>query len=169
MDSTVLYYFGKDGGPVTPAMLADPRLPTTRTCNPGLTPTPICTVSKDSLDAMLHAPQGPWLYFTPSSTRMARLNFSTTFAAAEERVGRQEKRHRMTWRLGVVGSPVAHSLSPQLHEAGLRMAGLSGHLDARRTVVGASGRASRELLFNDFDALSVTSPLKHAAFDLCDE
>ena len=32
----------------------------------------------------------------------------------------------MNWRLGVVGSPIAHSLSPQLHEAGLRLAGLSG-------------------------------------------
>jgi shikimate dehydrogenase len=74
----------------------------------------------------------------------------------------------MNWRLGVVGSPVSHSLSPQLHEAGLRLAGLTG---ASTRVELPRDRAAelRELLTSDFDALSVTSPLKHAAFGLCDE
>jgi shikimate dehydrogenase len=74
----------------------------------------------------------------------------------------------MEWRLGVVGSPVAHSLSPQLHEAGLRLAGLSG--SSTRVELGHD-EASRlaDLLAGDFDALSVTSPLKRAAFELCGE
>ncbi len=74
----------------------------------------------------------------------------------------------MTWRLGVVGSPVAHSLSPQLHEAGLRKAGLTGASTRVELSLERAGDL-RGLLFNDFDALSVTSPLKHAAFVLCDE
>lgn len=77
MDSTVLYYFGKDGGPVTPAMLATPT-PYNTYLNPGLTPTPICTVSKDSIDAMLHAPKGPWLYYTVIN-KNGKTEFSTTY------------------------------------------------------------------------------------------
>lgn len=74
----------------------------------------------------------------------------------------------MKWRLGVVGAPIAHSRSPELHAAGLRLAGLDGtservELDASR------GVALRDLLPARFDALSVTAPLKHVAFELCDE
>jgi shikimate dehydrogenase len=74
----------------------------------------------------------------------------------------------VNWRLGVTGSPVSHSLSPQLHEAGLRLAGLTG---TSTRVELALARASElpRLLSEDFDALSVTSPLKFAAFSLCDE
>jgi shikimate dehydrogenase len=74
----------------------------------------------------------------------------------------------MNWRLGVAGSPVLHSLSPQLHDAGLRIAGLSG---TSSRVELPLERASElpQLLGEDFDALSVTTPLKYAAFALCDE
>ena len=46
----------------------------------------------------------------------------------------------MSWRLGVVGSPIAHSLSPRLHQAGLALAGLEGsserlELGDRKSVV----------------------------------
>jgi shikimate dehydrogenase len=74
----------------------------------------------------------------------------------------------MNWRLGVAGSPVAHSLSPQLHEAGLRRAQLSG-TSARVELPLHRAQELRELLTNDFDALSITSPLKNAAFSLCDD
>jgi peptidoglycan lytic transglycosylase G len=78
MDSTVLYYFGQDGGTVTHAML-ETKTPYNTYLNPGLTPTPICTVSKDSLKAVLHAPKGPWLYFTLIN-QDGKMAFSTTFA-----------------------------------------------------------------------------------------
>jgi UPF0755 protein len=78
MDSTVLYYFGQDGGTVTHAMLETPT-PYNTYLNPGLTPTPICTVSKDALKAVLHAPKGPWLYFTLIN-KDGQMAFSTTFA-----------------------------------------------------------------------------------------
>ena len=78
MDSTVLYYLGQDGGTVTPA---DLRLttPYNTYLHLGLTPTPICTISSYSLDAVLHAPPGPWLYFTLIN-RDGQMAFSTTFA-----------------------------------------------------------------------------------------
>jgi shikimate dehydrogenase len=74
----------------------------------------------------------------------------------------------VNWRVGVVGSPVAHSLSPQLHEAGLRLAGLSG-TSSRVEVKLEDADNLRDLLGAEFDALSVTSPLKGAAFSMSEE
>ena len=74
----------------------------------------------------------------------------------------------MNWRLGVVGSPIAHSLSPQLHEAGLRLAGLTGS-SQRVELTLADASLLPGMLGSEFDALSVTSPLKNAAARLCDE
>ncbi|MGD0054233.1 MAG: endolytic transglycosylase MltG [Acidimicrobiales bacterium] len=78
MDATVLYYLHRDGGTVTPLMLQTQE-PYNTYLNVGLTPTPICTVSKFSLDAVLHPPQGPWLYFTLIN-KDGREAFATTFA-----------------------------------------------------------------------------------------
>ncbi len=78
MDATVEYYFNQDGGTVTPAMLAT-HTPYNTYLNTGLTPTPICTVSKYSLDAVLHAPPGTWLYFELVN-KNGTMAFSTTFA-----------------------------------------------------------------------------------------
>jgi shikimate dehydrogenase len=69
----------------------------------------------------------------------------------------------VNWRVGVVGSPIAHSLSPQLQEAGLRLAGLAGTSN-RVEVKLEDADDLRDLLGAQFDALSVTSPLKGAAF-----
>lgn len=74
----------------------------------------------------------------------------------------------MNWRLGVVGSPIAHSRSPELHVAGLAMAGLRGA--SQRVEMSLDGaHRLRELLVMQFDALSVTSPLKGVALEVCDE
>jgi len=74
----------------------------------------------------------------------------------------------MSWRLGVVGSPIAHSLSPHLHEEALRLCGLEG-TSQRYELDAARAPALRDLLPSQFDALSVTAPLKHVAYGLCDE
>ncbi|HTT58989.1 MAG TPA: shikimate dehydrogenase [Acidimicrobiales bacterium] len=74
----------------------------------------------------------------------------------------------MNWRVGVAGSPVAHSLSPQLHEIGLRAAGLTGTSTRVEIDLEHAGEL-RHLLGTAFDALSITSPLKAAAFEMCDE
>jgi UPF0755 protein len=77
MDATVLYYLRQDGGTVTPAMLQTPE-PYNTYLNVGLTPTPICTISKFSINAVLHAPAGTWLYFELID-KDGREAFSTTF------------------------------------------------------------------------------------------
>jgi shikimate dehydrogenase len=74
----------------------------------------------------------------------------------------------MKWRLGVVGSPVAHSLSPQLHEAGLEMAGLDGFSE-RREINASSSHELLTLMGATYDALSVTMPLKASAAKYCDD
>ena len=78
MDATVLYYLGQDGGTVTPAMLQNQE-PYNTYLNNGLTPTPICAVSTIALRATLHAPPGPWLYFTLVN-KDGREAFAATFA-----------------------------------------------------------------------------------------
>jgi shikimate dehydrogenase len=74
----------------------------------------------------------------------------------------------MNWRVGVVGSPIAHSLSPQLQTAGLKLAGLEG--TSTRVELGLDGTDQlRALATTKFDALSVTRPLKGVAYEICDE
>lgn len=74
----------------------------------------------------------------------------------------------MKWRLGVVGSPIEHSLSPALHEAGLRLAGLKGS----SSLVELGEQDAKKLgkwMGKNYDALSVTMPLKRAALAYCAE
>jgi shikimate dehydrogenase len=72
----------------------------------------------------------------------------------------------MKWRLGVVGFPIEHSLSPRLHVAGLALAGLTG--TSERVAISLEEFAVLEgLLGERFDALSVTMPLKELAASLC--
>jgi UPF0755 protein len=78
MDGTVCYPQGALGCPVTPAMLLVPGPYNTYTID-GLTPTPICTVSKSALNAVLHAPAGSWLYFV-LVRKDGQMAFSSTWA-----------------------------------------------------------------------------------------
>ena len=78
MDSTVLYYLGKDGGRVTPTMLKY-KTPYNTYLNAGLTPTPICVVSLAALKAVMNPPAGNWLYFTLVSKDGTEA-FANTFA-----------------------------------------------------------------------------------------
>lgn len=73
---------------------------------------------------------------------------------------------RRARRAGVVGSPVAHSLSPVLHEAAYAALGLSGW-SYERIECDAEGLAGllREL-GPEWAGLSVTMPGKHAAMSL---
>jgi shikimate dehydrogenase len=74
----------------------------------------------------------------------------------------------MKWRLGVAGSPIEHSLTPQLHDAGLIMAGLEG--SSRRVELGAKDKTKlNKVMRKEFDALSITMPLKGFGVEICDE
>ena len=87
MDATVEYAIGQDGGPVTHATESI-HSPYNTYLHTGLTPTAICIPSTQALDATLHAPSGPWLYFTLVTTS-GTLAFASTFAGqlANERLG----------------------------------------------------------------------------------
>jgi UPF0755 protein len=89
MDSTVLYSLGQDGGPVTPADLQI-KSPYNTYLNTGLTPTPICFPSTNSLQAAIHPADGAWLYFTLVSEDGTEA-FSTTYAGqvANEKLAKE--------------------------------------------------------------------------------
>jgi shikimate dehydrogenase len=74
----------------------------------------------------------------------------------------------MKWRLGVAGSPIEHSLTPQLHDAALAMVGFEG--TSRRVELGAKDKAKlNKVVRKEFDALSLTMPLKGFGVEICDE
>jgi UPF0755 protein len=78
MDATVEYALHQDGGKVTHAT-ESVRSPYNTYLHLGLTPSPICIPSTEALDATLHAPAGPWLYFTLVDAS-GTLAFASTFA-----------------------------------------------------------------------------------------
>lgn len=69
---------------------------------------------------------------------------------------------------GVVGDPIAHSLSPVLHRAGYAARGLDWTYDAHRVAAGGL-RAFLDDLGPEWRGLSVTMPLKREAAELADE
>jgi shikimate dehydrogenase len=71
------------------------------------------------------------------------------------------------WSLGVVGSPIGHSLSPLLHEAALTALGLDGKSEAIEIDGSDVGKLKDVVLSHD--ALSVTMPLKEHLVALCDD
>lgn len=74
----------------------------------------------------------------------------------------------MIWRLGVMGSPIEHSLSPQLHRAGLEYLGYEG--TSVRVEIDRDGAARiKEMMGSELDAVAVTMPLKEVAAAACDE
>ncbi|HUD70001.1 MAG TPA: endolytic transglycosylase MltG [Acidimicrobiales bacterium] len=77
MDATVLYALHQDGGPVTHATEAV-KSPYNTYLHIGLTPSPICIPSTQALNATLHPPAGPWLYFVSDAS--GKMAFASTFA-----------------------------------------------------------------------------------------
>jgi shikimate dehydrogenase len=71
-------------------------------------------------------------------------------------------------RCGVVGDPVAHSLSPVLHAAAYDALGLAGHYTAHRVPAGGLAGFVDDLVASGegWRGFSVTMPLKREAFAL---
>lgn len=72
------------------------------------------------------------------------------------------------YQLAVVGDPVEHSRSPQLHETMLRIAGLAGEYHRIRADEDVLADAVGELRRGRWDGLNVTMPLKETAARLVD-
>lgn len=73
-----------------------------------------------------------------------------------------------TRRCGVLGDPIAHSLSPVLHRAGYAVVGLDWEYDAHRVAAGGL-RDFLAGLDDRWRGLSLTMPLKREAMTLADE
>ncbi|MFV8188841.1 MULTISPECIES: shikimate dehydrogenase [unclassified Streptomyces] len=74
-----------------------------------------------------------------------------------------------TRRAAVLGSPIAHSLSPQLHTAGYRALGLAGWSYDRFDIDEAALPGFLAKLGPEWAGLSLTMPLKRAVIPLLDE
>ncbi len=70
---------------------------------------------------------------------------------------------------GVIGDPIAHSRSPQIHNAGYAALDLDWVFVAFPTAVGLGGAALDAMRALGIAGLSVTMPHKHAAAASCDE
>ncbi len=68
-------------------------------------------------------------------------------------------------RLGVLGDPLAFTLSPVLHRAGLAALGLSGESSAIPTPREALAERLRDLAARGFRGVNLTHPLKEVALD----
>ncbi|MEZ4265001.1 MAG: shikimate dehydrogenase [Myxococcota bacterium] len=72
------------------------------------------------------------------------------------------------FRLGLLGHPVAHSVSPAMHEAALRAANLSGSYSLFDVLPGALGAMLERLRTGELHGLNVTVPHKGEVAGLCD-
>ncbi|MBC7442118.1 MAG: shikimate dehydrogenase [Ramlibacter sp.] len=79
----------------------------------------------------------------------------------------ESERSQSPRRLAVLGSPIAHSLSPVLHRAAYRALSLDWHYDAVEVTAGALP-AFVGSLNDDWLGLSLTMPLKHEILPLLD-
>jgi shikimate dehydrogenase len=69
-------------------------------------------------------------------------------------------------RLAVLGDPLAFTLSPVLHRAGLAALGIAGESEALPTAPAGLGERLRELAAGGYRGVNLTHPLKEAALDL---
>ncbi|HET7814148.1 MAG TPA: hypothetical protein VFL13_07220 [Candidatus Baltobacteraceae bacterium] len=72
-------------------------------------------------------------------------------------------------KLALIGDPVSHSRSPQLHRRFLEEAELEGSYVAIRVPRGNAIDVIRRMRIDDYTGLNVTYPLKEEAIKACDE
>ncbi len=74
-----------------------------------------------------------------------------------------------TIQLGVIGNPVEHSISPQLHNTMIEKTGVDYTYSAFRVREGEVGKALEGMRALNIRGFNVTIPHKITAYDLCDE
>ena len=72
-------------------------------------------------------------------------------------------------KLALIGDPVEHSRSPQLHGDLLEEAGIEGTYTAIRVPKGEGAAAVRRLREDGYTGINVTTPLKEEVLAACDE
>ncbi|HET9392858.1 MAG TPA: hypothetical protein VFO29_04970 [Candidatus Rubrimentiphilum sp.] len=72
-------------------------------------------------------------------------------------------------KLALIGDPVEHSRSPELHGRFLEEAGIEGTYTAIRVARGGGAEAVRKLRAEGYIGLNVTTPLKEEVLSACDE
>ncbi len=72
-------------------------------------------------------------------------------------------------RYAVVGNPISHSLSPQIHQAFAKQAGISLSYEAIELPEDGFASGAHELQQQGFKGLNVTVPFKQEAWQLCDK
>ena len=72
-------------------------------------------------------------------------------------------------KLGVIGDPIAHSLSPQMHNAALEKCGIDMQYTRLHVTPDQLSKTLRLACENDFTGLNVTVPHKETASGLVDE
>jgi shikimate dehydrogenase len=72
-------------------------------------------------------------------------------------------------KLALIGDPVAHSRSPELHAEFLERAEIEGTYSALRVQKGDGADAVRRLAKQGYDGCNVTYPLKEEVLAACDE
>ncbi len=72
-------------------------------------------------------------------------------------------------KLALIGDPVEHSRSPELHGRFLEEAGLEGTYTAIRVSRGGGADAVRKLRAEGYIGVNVTTPLKEEVLSVCDQ
>lgn len=71
-------------------------------------------------------------------------------------------------KLAIIGDPVAHSRSPEIHGGFLREGRIAGSYEAIRVPAGEAARAIAQLQAQGYTGCNVTSPLKEEACTVCE-
>ena len=174
MDSTIAYI---DPDPSNGLTVSDFKIqsPYNTRLHTGLPPTPIASPGLASLRAALAPANVPYLYFVTCGSA-GHQRFSTTYAQFlqdrppaldDAKAGSQVGGATRT--VGIIGWPVAHSLSPAIHNAAFRALGLDWiyvplpvrpeHVFAALTGPGGLG----------FSGVNVTMPHKTVAAETIDD
>ena len=71
-------------------------------------------------------------------------------------------------RFAVIGNPIAHTRSPEIHQIFSRQCGITLDYEAVQVDVGGLPQAVRNLQARGFDGLNVTVPYKQEAYAISD-
>ena len=143
MDSTIRYALGDYTGPLTQSQLGNPSPYNTRVI-PASRRARSATRVRPTLKAVLAPVVGDYTYFVylPKEKKTVFTASSSEFNQLQQQFCTESPELLSVG--GVLGSPIAHSLSPVLHRAAYAHLGLTG-LDVRRARVHL-GAACRRLL-----------------------